>query len=160
MLSLKTIRTLTLGLALAAPVAMAGDKAATSGCPAGTHQVGSKAEGLSCIKSNDPRGAQIAHGAYVEYHPNGQKAAEGQFADGLKVGTWTFYDATGKVRGTADFKDGGWHGKRVMYFPNGKPQLVEEYKSGRKHGVVTEMADDGRVVSQVQYDNNRVVSAQ
>ncbi|WP_226994267.1 toxin-antitoxin system YwqK family antitoxin [Myxococcus hansupus] len=112
------------------------------------------------MKSDTKAGPRTSHGAYVEYHPNGVKAAQGQFENGLKVGTWTFFDASGNKRGTAEFKDGGWHGQRIMYFPNGKPQLVEEYKKGRKHGVVKEFAEDGQVVSQVHYENNRVISAQ
>lgn len=158
MLSTKLIRMLTLGLAVAAPTAMAADTAAKLNCPAGTAQAGTQAEGLSCVKANAKKGTQLAHGAYVEYHPNGKLATKGQFADGLKVGTWTFYDEAGNVRSTAEFKDGGWDGKRVMYFPNGKPQLVEEYRDGRKHGLVKELAEDGRVVSQVRYDNNRAVA--
>ncbi len=160
MLSIKLMRTLTLGLALAAPAAMAEDASERLNCASGTSQLGSKVEGLSCVKSDTKGGSRTAHGAYVEYHPNGVKAAQGQFENGLKVGTWTFFDASGNKRGTAEFKDGGWHGQRVMFFPNGKPQLVEEYKNGRKHGTVKEFSEDGRVLSQASYENNRLVAAQ
>ncbi|MCP3143664.1 toxin-antitoxin system YwqK family antitoxin [Pyxidicoccus xibeiensis] len=160
MLSTKLIRTLALGLALASPAAMAGDTAEKLSCPAGTTQAGTKAEGLSCVKANARAGTQTAHGAYVEYHPNGKKAAQGQFVDGLKVGTWTFYDEAGNKRSTAEFKQGNWHGQRVMFFTNGKPRLVEEYQDGSKHGLVKELAEDGRVISQARYENNRPVANQ
>ncbi|WP_426753399.1 toxin-antitoxin system YwqK family antitoxin [Myxococcus sp. Y35] len=156
----KLIRTMTLGLALAAPTAMAKDAAVKLNCPAGTKQSGSKAEGLSCTKFDAKHGTQIAHGDYVEYHPNGVKATQGQFENGLKVGVWTFFDAAGTKWGTTEFKDGAWDGKRITYFPNGKPHLVEEYKNSRKHGLTQELSQDGQVVSQVRYDNNRLVSAQ
>ncbi|MCY1021690.1 toxin-antitoxin system YwqK family antitoxin [Pyxidicoccus sp. MSG2] len=158
MLSTKLIRVLTLGLAFAAPAAMAGDTAAKLNCPAGTAQAGTKAEGFTCVKANAKAGTQLAHGAYVEYHPNGKVSAQGQFVDGLKVGTWTFFDESGNKRSTAEFKDGGWDGQRVMYFPNGKPRLVEQYQNGKKNGVTKEMAEDGRVISQVRYENNRAVA--
>ncbi|ABF88080.1 MORN variant repeat protein [Myxococcus xanthus DK 1622] len=160
MLSTKLMRTLTLGLTLVAPAAMAEGASERLNCAEGTVQLGSKEEGLSCVKSGTKAGARTSHGAYVEYHPNGVKAAQGQFENGLKVGTWTFYDASGNKRGTAEFKDGGWHGQRVMYFPSGKPQRIEEYKNGRKNGVVKDLAEDGRVLSQVRYENNREVAAQ
>ncbi|WP_164020375.1 toxin-antitoxin system YwqK family antitoxin [Pyxidicoccus trucidator] len=158
MLSTKLIRMLTLGLALAAPAAMAGDTASKLNCPAGTAQAGTKDEGFTCVKANAKAGTQLAHGAYVEYHPNGKLATQGQFSDGLKVGVWTFYDESGNKRSTAEFKSGGWDGQRVMYFPSGKPRLIEEYQNGRKNGLVKELAEDGRVVSQVRYENNRAVA--
>ncbi|QQR42274.1 hypothetical protein JKA73_24520 [Myxococcus xanthus] len=156
----KLIRTMTLGLALAAPTAMANDVAVKLKCPAGTTQVGTKAEGLSCAKIDAAQGTQIAHGEYVAYHPNGVKAAQGQFENGLKVGVWTFFDTAGNKQGTTEFKDGGWDGKRTVYFSNGKPQRIEEYKSGRKHGLTQELSKDGKVVSKAHYDHNRLVSAQ
>ncbi|MBZ4422504.1 toxin-antitoxin system YwqK family antitoxin [Myxococcus sp. RHSTA-1-4] len=160
MLSTKLIRTLTLGLALAAPAAMASDTAEKLNCPAGTIQTGTKAEGLVCVKSKSQGEGQVAHGTYVEYHPNGKKATQGQFENGFKVGVWTFYDEAGNKRSTAEFSRGDWHGQRVMYFPNGKPRLVEEYQKGSKHGLVKEFSEDGKVVSQVRYENNRPVANQ
>jgi antitoxin component YwqK of YwqJK toxin-antitoxin module len=158
MLSTKLIRMLTLGLALAAPAAMAGDTAAKLNCPAGTAQAGNKAEGFTCVKANVKAETQVAHGAYVEYHPNGKLKTQGQFENGLKVGTWTFYDEAGNMRSTAEFKAGGWDGQRVMYFPSGKPRLIEVYRDGKKNGVAKELAEDGRVVSQVRYADNRAVA--
>ena len=157
MLSSKLTRTLILGLALAAPAAMAGDAAAKLNCPSGTKQFGSVSEGLTCRKSSQG-GSFVAHGPYAEYHPNGKMAAKGQYTDGFKTGVWTFYDETGSERGTTEFKEGNYHGQRVLYFPSGKPRIIEEYQNGRKQGLVKEMAEDGRVISQVRYENNRPVA--
>lgn len=158
MLSSKLMRTLTLGLALAAPASMARDSAEKLNCPTGTKQFGTKAEGLVCRKVSSQEGMYVAHGPYVEYHPNGKKATDGQFSEGFKSGVWTFYDEAGNERGKTEFKLGNYHGQRVLYFPSGKPRLVEEYQNGRKHGLTKELAEDGRVVSQVRYDNNRAVA--
>lgn len=35
-------------------------------------------------------------GRWVEYHPNGQKAAEGEYSFGSRKGPWTLYDASGR----------------------------------------------------------------
>src|SRR6185503_12977883 len=36
-------------------------------------------------------------GKYVSHYPNGQKMAEGEFKDNLKVGKWNVWDSTGKI---------------------------------------------------------------
>ncbi|GHG82877.1 hypothetical protein GCM10012319_37330 [Comamonas sp. KCTC 72670] len=154
------MRALPLSLALMAPAAWAKAPVEKASCPAGTTQTGTKAEGLTCSKVDAQKGRSSAHGPYVAYHSNGKLAVQGQFDNGLKVGLWTFFDESGVLESTSEFKDGGWHGQRIKYFPSGKPQRVEEYKSGRKHGVVQEFAEDGQVLSQVRYDNNRKVSAE
>ncbi|ATB49113.1 toxin-antitoxin system YwqK family antitoxin [Corallococcus macrosporus] len=154
------MRALPLSLALMAPAALAEGPVGRVSCPAGTVQTGTKTEGLMCSRVDSKHGRSSAQGPYVAYHPNGKLAVRGQFENGLKVGTWTFFDEAGVLESTSEFKDGGWHGQRVRYFPNGKPQRIEEYREGRKNGLVKEFAQDGRVLSQVQYENNRVVSAQ
>ena len=154
------MRALPLSLALMAPAAWAKAPVGKASCPAGTVQTGSKTEGLTCSRVDAQLGRSTAHGPYVAYHPNGKLAAQGQFENGLKVGLWTFFDESGVLESTSEFKDGGWHGQRIKYFPNGKPERVEEYKDGRKNGLVKEFAEDGRVLSQVQYEHNRVVSSQ
>jgi antitoxin component YwqK of YwqJK toxin-antitoxin module len=35
------------------------------------------------------------HGPWRDYHENGQLAAEGEYADGVEVGTWHYWDARG-----------------------------------------------------------------
>jgi len=34
------------------------------------------------------------------YHPSGEVAYRGQYKEGKQVGTWTWYDETGKVTST------------------------------------------------------------
>lgn len=159
MLSSKIMRMFTLGLALAAPAAMAGDSAAKLNCPAGTKQFGSAQEGLSCRKPENRGGVYIAHGPYAAYFANGQKSVEGQYVDGFKDGTWKFYDEAGKEVSKTEFRRNSYHGQRVQYFASGKPRLVEEYQAGVRHGEVKEMTEDGKVVRQARFENGKEVAA-
>jgi hypothetical protein len=36
------------------------------------------------------------HGHWVTFHPNGQKASEGMYERGVKVGDWRFWDESGR----------------------------------------------------------------
>jgi hypothetical protein len=52
-----------------------------------------KAEGVyEASKGGDRIGK---HGKWTYYHPNGQKAAEGEYEYGTKVGLWSYWDASG-----------------------------------------------------------------
>ena len=86
MQSKKLMRMFTLGLALASPVAFAGDATTQLTCPEGTKQAGSKSDGLFCRKQELAGGSFVAHGPYRSFHANGKKAAVGQYSDGFKTG--------------------------------------------------------------------------
>jgi antitoxin component YwqK of YwqJK toxin-antitoxin module len=159
MLSSKLIRTFTLGVVLASPLALAADKAPRLNCPQGTRQFGNPTDGLFCRKVEAKDGMYTPHGPYASYHTNGNKASEGQYKDGFRSGVWTYYDESGKERGKTEFNADNYHGKRVLYFPSGKPRIVEEYQNGKRHGLVQELAEDGSVVRQARYENDREVAA-
>ncbi len=49
-----------------------------------------------CQQVQGPDGKFINEGRYVEWHPNGVRAIEGEYVRGLKTGKWTEWDDTGK----------------------------------------------------------------
>ncbi len=164
MLSSRLIRTMTLGLGLVGTAALAGE--ATSkvetiklNCPAETRQFGNPDDGIYCRKTVSIEGYNVPHGPYVSYFPNRQKRSEGQYFEGFRSGTWTFYDESGKKTGSTAFTGGNYHGKRVQYFASGKPRLMEEYVNGKRHGITQEFAEDGRLLREVHYRDNRQVQA-
>lgn len=165
MLSAKLIRTLTLGVSLAGTVAFAGDAASKTGvniqlnCPSGTKQFGNPDDGIYCRKMVSKDGFNMPHGPYMSYFPNGQKRAEGQYFEGFRSGTWTFYDESGKQTGRTEFSGDNYHGKRVQYFANGKPRLIEEYVNGRRQGLMQEFSEDGKLVREAQFRDDKQVDA-
>ncbi|WNG35832.1 hypothetical protein F0U61_20750 [Archangium violaceum] len=131
-------------------------------CPAGTVQKGkkvSKNEGVFCVKasSGKEREPQL-HGPYVDFHSNGQKQSEGQYADGARVGLWTFWDVNGVKTGETEFAGGNYHGKRVQYFSTGKPRVVEQYTNGKRDGLFQEFSEDGKLVRQASYRDDQQVA--
>jgi len=165
MLSSKLIRTLTLGLSLTGAAAFAGDEAGNAGanvqlnCPSGTKQFGNPNDGVYCRKPVSKDGYNLPHGPYVSYYPNGQKRSVGQYFEGFRSGTWTFYDEAGKQTGRTEFSGDNYHGKRVQYFANGKPRLVEEYVNGKRNGLTQEFAEDGKLVREAQYRDDKLADA-
>ncbi len=165
MLPSKLIRTFTIGMTLVAPTAFAqsnaagGEAVAKLQCPAGTKQFGNAKDGLFCRKIEAKDGVHVPHGSYASYHPNGKKSSEGQYVDGFRSGLWTFYDEAGQVTGRTEFEGGNYHGKRVQYFANGKPRIIEEFSKGKRNGVVQEFSEDGKLVRQARYQDDREVAA-
>jgi hypothetical protein len=152
-------RALVVGLMLSTTESLANDATFKLNCPANTHQFGSPQEGISCRKPDSSIGQGIAHGPYVSFHANGQKSAEGQYVDGFRSGSWTFYSEDGQVRSRIEFQAGNYHGKREEYFPNGKVRIVEMYVAGKLNGLVKEFSEDGRLVRQAEYRADRDVSS-
>lgn len=165
MLSSKLIGILTLALSLTGTAAFGGNstsKAATSttlNCPSGTKQFGNPDDGITCRKTVSTEGYNVPHGPYVSYHPNGQKRSEGQYFEGFRSGTWTFYDESGKETGRTEFSGGTYHGKRVQYFASGRQRLIEEYMNGKRHGLTQEFTEDGKIVREVQFRDDKQVEA-
>jgi antitoxin component YwqK of YwqJK toxin-antitoxin module len=156
---------LTLALSLAGTAAFAGDapsKATASvklDCPSGTKQWGKPDDGIYCRKTVSTEGYNMPHGPYVSYHRNGQKRSEGQYVEGFRSGTWTFYDESGKETGRTEFSGGNYHGKRVQYFASGKQRLVEEYVNGKREGLTQEFSEDGKLIREAQYRDDTQVNA-
>jgi antitoxin component YwqK of YwqJK toxin-antitoxin module len=95
----------------------------------------------------------------VFFYPNGSKQAEGKAENGFRTGLWTLFDEKGNKTGTAMFKGGNFHGEVVEFYPSGKVRKVEQYAEGLREGTAKEFSEDGRVVKQVEWRNNREVAA-
>lgn len=141
----------TLGAVLVSTGALAAD---TLNCPAGTKQTERVDEGIRsvlCLKAGVSDYLQARHGPVVRYSANGTKLAEGQFADGLRTGTWTVYDSKGVKLETVEVQQGHVHGQRIEFFPTGQKKLVEHYANGAREGLVQEFSRMGQVVRTAQY---------
>jgi hypothetical protein len=148
----------TMAVMTMAPAALASSPVKLN-CPAGTVQKGgsdAKHDITACVKKGD---GFKPHGTTVYFYPNGAKQAEGKSENGFRTGLWTFYDEQGKKTGTAMFKGSNFHGEVVELHPNGKVRKVERYVEGLREGTAKEFAEDGRLVKQTEYLNNREVVA-
>jgi antitoxin component YwqK of YwqJK toxin-antitoxin module len=160
----KLIGVLVLGMSLGASTAFAADQAPKVGasklkCPAGSSQFGNPNDGLFCRKTVSTDGYNVPHGPYTAYHAGGQKSVDGQYVEGFRSGTWVYYDTSGKVTEKIEFSRENYNGKREQFFSNGKLRLVEEYVAGKRQGLTQEFSEDGKVVREARYHDDREVAA-
>jgi hypothetical protein len=154
--------TKALGVMIAVTVAPAAFAASPVklNCPAGTVQKGGSDathDIAACVKQGTT--GFKPHGPTVYFYPNGAKQAEGRSENGFRTGLWTFFDEKGNKTGTAQFKGSNYHGEVVELHPNGKVRKVEQYVEGLREGTAKEFAEDGRLVKQTEYRNNKEVAA-
>lgn len=70
----------------------------------------------------------------IEYHPNGEVKAKGDYISDSKYGLWVYYDSTGKKTKEKNYVRGSVSGWYVDYYPNGKVR----YKAKCNYGVPTD----------------------
>lgn len=126
-------------------------------CPQGTTQFGKLQEGLYCRKVVAKEGDNVPHGPFVSYYHNGQKRSEGQYSEGFRSGTWTFFDETGHQTRRTEFGGADRTGKRIQYFASGKPRIIEEYVNGKRHGLMQEFSEDGELIREAQFRDGKQV---
>lgn len=118
------------------------------------------------------KGPKINHGPYSEFRPDGAKYCRGQYQDGRRTGSWTFWHTGGRVAKSGDYKggkpegpwtfwredgtkerveiyaDGKREGRWLFYYPGGKLSKQEEYKAGKRDGDWIEWYPDGKKQSE------------
>jgi hypothetical protein len=154
----------SLAVAFAMPVLAGGPAAPVQSvlqCPAGTQRAGgltSPYEASLCLKLGRD-GARTFHGPYVGYFKDsGKVQAMGQFENGLRVGTWTFFDETGAKVGETNFKADEYHGARVEFFADGKVKLEESFVMGKREGARREFSPTGEI-NVTQFRDGHLVTA-
>jgi antitoxin component YwqK of YwqJK toxin-antitoxin module len=85
-------------------------------------------------------------GPWESWHVNGGKAWVGAFRRGLRVGTWTRWDAQGKLLQSAEF-DGGT-GHWVDWYENGVKSEEGEYVNGEPSGLWRYWSDAGELTQE------------
>jgi hypothetical protein len=94
-----------LAIALAASIACAATQSAcvtVAAHPCTKGSQAARADGKvgkgtkQCVQVKDASGAYVNHGKYVEWHPNGVRALEGEYVGGFKNGKWLEWDETGR----------------------------------------------------------------
>ena len=70
----------------------------------------------------------------VYWHPNGQKASEGQAIAGRREGPWTYWYADGQVGSAGAYREGRRHGPWREYFVDGSWKSYGHYELGDKTG--------------------------
>ncbi len=119
----------------------------------------------------------------VKSWEDGKLSYEGQYANGTRVGEWTFfledgrieirnynsfgekdgtqygYFPSGHLEYTKDFTRGIDDGLAVWYYENGLIQEVARFYAGTLHGEHVSFFKDGSIRSESEYDYGRLVRA-
>jgi antitoxin component YwqK of YwqJK toxin-antitoxin module len=89
----------------------------------------------STIKSETPSPADaVRHGAFVAWHPNGQKSLEGRFESGEPTGEFQWWYANGQPQTKGFYDQGKSIGEWVWWHPNGMKMIEGNYDLGKQVG--------------------------
>jgi antitoxin component YwqK of YwqJK toxin-antitoxin module len=89
----------------------------------------------STVKSEAPGPADaVRHGAYIAWHPNGQKSLEGQFENGEPTGEFRWWYANGQPQTKGFYDQGQSIGEWVWWHPNGMKMIEGNYDLGKQVG--------------------------
>jgi len=94
----------------------------------------------------------LKDGAWKDFYRSGSLKAEGNYANGIKVGKWTYYHKNGKVEQTGLYdNEGRPKGNWVWYYSSGNILREEAYFNGLLDGLSTEYRDDGAIIAEGEF---------
>jgi len=92
-------------------------------------------------------------GGYVSWYENGQKAGEGTYKEGKKVGLWRTWDEHGQNVIDGNYKGG----KKDGLWTDWLEGQEGAYKGGEKDGLWTWWDEQGNITKQITYKNGKEV---
>jgi len=111
-------------------------------CPEGARRVEARSpSGLEqwCERPGQA-GRVVRDGPYRAWYPSGRLKIEGQLADGLKTGAWTYWHGNGIAGGrgqaseAGEYRAGREHGRWMRWHSLGSPREAGEYRDGVRQG--------------------------
>jgi antitoxin component YwqK of YwqJK toxin-antitoxin module len=87
----------------------------------------------------------------VVYHPNGKKAIEEPYRNGMRHGTKRSYHSNGNIFEEYVYVDGEREGMFRQKYPNGKPMENEPYLFDQVSGKVENFSEDGSLLKSKTY---------
>lgn len=97
------------------------------------------------------------HGKYTKYHPDGTKAAEGSFVDGMKDGRWRSWRPNGKLASESYYERDRRDGTFRTWFANGMLAWECEYQDGQKHGTESQYHPNGQLRWRGEFAHNAML---
>jgi uncharacterized protein len=83
-------------------------------------------------------------GPWKEYYKEGGLRAEGNYRDGIRIGSWKFYFPDGTLEQLGIYTDRGKeHGIWTWYYADSTLRRVENYTNGMKNGEMVEYSEQG-----------------
>lgn len=96
----------------------------------------------------------VMHGEYLRRHPNGQRAAKGQYTNSEPDGDWTWWHDNGEESQKGKYTKGKQVGAWTRWHPNGMRAEEGDYLSGRKAGTWNSFYESGHKKDTGIYHND------
>lgn len=98
---------------------------------------------------------EVAHGAFLLWHPSGQKATEGRFDEGERHGQWVWWHDNGRIATRGSYRQGRQIGEWTWWHDNGQTEQRGTFLGGLKAGEWSTWHDNGQLHTSGLYDNGR-----
>jgi len=104
-------------------------------------------------KSHTTLDGAIFTGVKTTWHPNGQKASEETFRDGMPDGIAVFWHPNGRKKVEWAYHDGGKvvNGTYVHWYPNGQKQSEQTLRNGEMVGPFVAFHENGQKASETTF---------
>lgn len=96
------------------------------------------------------------HGVEKVYY-NGILVSWKEFKHGVEDGVRRTWYRNGNLQCIQQYKNGRLNGREMCFSRDCTPQMHTQYLNGIENGLRTEYGDDGRLISRLRYENDRVV---
>ena len=88
----------------------------------------------------------------VQIKNQGHVVADGQYENGTRAGTWTYYGLVGEIKGQGTYQNGQMQsGLEVLYHDNGHKQAEGTWTNGQRDGYWIEYFRSGAKKSEGTY---------
>ncbi|MEZ6088878.1 MAG: hypothetical protein R3C05_12805 [Pirellulaceae bacterium] len=98
-------------------------------------------------------GKRLKHGAFVEYHANGQKKSSGTYEDGRLTGDFASWFDNGQRETQGQYTLGTASGSWTWWHENGMRRAEGSYANGTPDGAWTSWTPDGKVAKRQTYSD-------
>lgn len=97
-------------------------------------------------------------GVWKWWHDNGQMAIRGTYEADEKTGTWTWWHANGQTQMRGDHADGKRMGVWQTWYATGQLQRSGHFRNGREDGVWETWTNEGELARKQTYELGRLVT--
>jgi antitoxin component YwqK of YwqJK toxin-antitoxin module/Tfp pilus assembly protein PilF len=96
----------------------------------------------------------VKHGKYISYDFYGNKYLEGQYANDVKVGKWTWFYENGEVESIRNYLNGNLNGESNDYHEDGSLEAKMFYDYGKATGTWVSYHKNGKKSRVTEYVND------
>ncbi|NOY30627.1 MAG: toxin-antitoxin system YwqK family antitoxin [Planctomycetes bacterium] len=98
------------------------------------------------------------HGQWDVFRPDGSREASKGYENGMRHGPWIIYFEDGKQpKIELTYNQGQIDGERLIYYANGQLRQQIPFENGLMHGKVTNWDEEGKKVSEMQFEEGKLV---